>query len=347
VPPQYPGDEAFKVFGIGIKSHKQQLEYLAKQSEIDKNNAAAGASKANTEKTLFETAQMKQFGGMNPAMADSRYRSVVQKQQLKQPVSPDELAFKAAYEKQKTLVPAATINMQGGLLSQEAKDMAAKMYEQTGQLPTGMRSPGMSAGILNTAAANSPEANIAANKATYAANADSLKAIQKNFDAVTAFEKTANKNLDLFLDQAKKVIDAGSPLINRPLRMISTAMGGTDQPAYETARRIAINEIAKVTSSPGLTGVLSDSARHEVESFNPNNATLAQTYRVANVLRQDMANRHQAYEEQISSIKGRMGGQPGTPAASSGVMYARDPQGKLHQAPAGSVLPAGWTLEKK
>jgi hypothetical protein len=29
----------------------------------------------------------------------------------------------------------------------------------------------------------------------------------------------------------------------------------------------------------------------------------------------------------------------------SGVIYARDPQGKLHQAPAGTALPKGWTLE--
>lgn len=30
-----------------------------------------------------------------------------------------------------------------------------------------------------------------------------------------------------------------------------------------------------------------------------------------------------------------------------GVIYARDPQGKLHQAPAGTALPKGWTIQKR
>jgi hypothetical protein len=38
---------------------------------------------------------------------------------------------------------------------------------------------------------------------------------------------------------------------------------------------------------------------------------------------------------------------PGTPGASAaGTVRARDPQGKLHEAPAGTALPAGWTLER-
>jgi hypothetical protein len=37
-----------------------------------------------------------------------------------------------------------------------------------------------------------------------------------------------------------------------------------------------------------------------------------------------------------------VGGVPG-----GGVMYARDPQGKLHQAPAGTALPAGWKAERR
>lgn len=42
------------------------------------------------------------------------------------------------------------------------------------------------------------------------------------------------------------------------------------------------------------------------------------------------------------------GGLPGSKGSSTkgGTMYARDPQGKLHKAPAGSQLPEGWTVEK-
>lgn len=44
----------------------------------------------------------------------------------------------------------------------------------------------------------------------------------------------------------------------------------------------------------------------------------------------------------------KMAGKTATPAAKAaeGTIRARDPQGKLHEAPAGTKLPEGWTLEK-
>jgi len=33
--------------------------------------------------------------------------------------------------------------------------------------------------------------------------------------------------------------------------------------------------------------------------------------------------------------------------AQGGSIYARDPQGKLHQAPAGTPLPQGWKVENR
>jgi hypothetical protein len=97
--------------------------------------------------------------------------------------------------------------------------------------------------------------------------------------------------------------------------MISRQMGGTEMPAYEAARRVALTEIAKVTSNPNLTGVLSDSARKEIEEFNPENATLAQTLAVAKVLKQDMANRKSELGAQVGAIKDRIrgGGSNNTP----------------------------------
>ncbi len=41
------------------------------------------------------------------------------------------------------------------------------------------------------------------------------------------------------------------------------------------------------------------------------------------------------------------GGTAPTPAPTSGTVQARDPQGKLHTAPAGKALPPGWTWEPK
>jgi hypothetical protein len=198
-------------------------------------------------------------------------------------------------------------NAQSGL-TPEALDMAAEMYRHTGTMPSlGMRNQYAMRQIFNRAAELGP-LDIASEQAAYAANKSSLTGLVKNRDAVSAFENTAGKNLDLLLTQAKGVVDSGSPWINQPLRSVSAkALGNADVPAYNAARQVAVNEIAKVTSNPGLTGQLSDTARKEVESFNPENATLAQTYNVAKVLRQDMANRHTAYNEQISDITRRIG----------------------------------------
>jgi hypothetical protein len=160
---------------------------------------------------------------------------------------------------------------------------------------------------MDAAAAKGP-IDLASEASAYKANQSSLTGLVKNRDAVTAFESTAGKNLDLLLGQAGKIVDSGSPWINQPLRSVDQkGLGSEDLAAYNAARQVAINEVAKVTSNPALSGNLTDSARHEVEAFIPADATLAQTYRVAKILKQDMANRHQSYNDQIADISSRIG----------------------------------------
>lgn len=207
-----------------------------------------------------------------------------------------------------TLVPQFNFNLQSGLLTDQARDMAAENYFQTGQLPAGARSPAMIAAIINRAGELHPGGNLAGNKAAYAANKQSLESIQKNFDQVTAFENTAGKNLDTFLTTAKKVVDAGSPWINKPLRSVdANGLGDTDQAAFNAARATALTEIAKVLNSANASGVLSDSARQEVSELIGPGATLHQIYSAAQILKQDMANRHQSYQMQIDDIHKRLG----------------------------------------
>ena len=200
-------------------------------------------------------------------------------------------------------------------LTPEGLDLVAEQFYRTGQMTAlGMGAAGMRAQIINRAGQLHPGADLSSNATAFAANKASLVGLQKNRDAVVAFENTANKNLDLFLSQAGKIVDSGSPWINSPLRTVDQKLLGNDElPAYNAARQVAINEIAKVTSNPGLTGQLSDAGRKEVADFNPQNATLQQTYNVAKILRQDMANRHQAYDDTIAAIKQRIGQGPSTP----------------------------------
>lgn len=182
--------------------------------------------------------------------------------------------------------------------------------------------------ILNAAPGVAGNQPLVANRAVQRADTASLSKMVGMRDAVVSFEKTASKNLDLFLNTAKPIVDSGSPWLNTPLRKLNLqGLGGEDLAAYNAARQVALTEIAKVVNNPSLSSVLSDTARREVLSLSPDNATLGQIYRIANVLKQDMANRRQSLDDQIKEVKGRLGGT--TPAGSPAkVVWTRDASGK-------------------
>ncbi len=212
--------------------------------------------------------------------------------------------------------------MPGIQLTPEAVQFWGQAAAQGVPLPSmGMGPSGAAARqqIINAAPGLSSGGTLAGNRAVQKADTTSLGALTKMRDAVVAYENTANANLGVFEDLAKKVIDTGSPWINQPLRTINrNGLGGADQAAYDAARQVALTEISKVVNNPNLTGQLSDSARKEVTSLLPESATLAQIYRVIGVLKQDMANRRKYLDEGIKGVQGRMGGgasaAPGTSA---------------------------------
>lgn len=218
----------------------------------------------------------------------------------------------------KAMAPQINFGLQqsaGGGLDPVALDQAAERYATTGQMPPMSRgAAGMAQArqIMNRAAQLHPAGSIAENSAEYKANSASLNQLQKNFDSVNAFEKTAGKNLDKFLETAKSVVDSGSPLINRPLREVEKEVAGTPQmAAFDAARTTALAEISKVlTSANAGSGVVSDAARHEVEGMIGRDASLSQIYAAANILKQDMDNRKVSYQEQISDIQQRLGRKP-------------------------------------
>jgi hypothetical protein len=281
-----------------------------KQQQAVKDAAQAGQATAETN---LKSAQLTgaQGSGIAPGVPLENQEAAAW---LKQNPTKN-LADYAKYHA--SLNPIAQIqaaNSAGGGLQQTAIDQAAERYATTGQLPPaarGVAGLAQNRQIMNRAAELHPEGNLAENSAEYAANKSSLTGLQKNFDQVSAFENTAGKNLDVFLKTAKSVVDSGSPWINQPLRSVATgALGSSDQAAFNAARQTAVTEIAKVLNSSNASGVLSDSARHEVEGLIGPTATLKQIYSAANILKQDMANRHQAYQDQINDIKSR-GVKPG------------------------------------
>jgi hypothetical protein len=171
-------------------------------------------------------------------------------------------------------------------------------------------------------------ADVVTMQAAYAGDKDSLKKFQAQRDQIVSFEQTATKNLDMMVELGKKLADSGSSWLNKPLRSINRNLLSTnEQAAFDAAQLIARNEVAKVTSGGGLGGVVSDSARHEMEQAMGRDPTIA----VANIMKQDMANRHGAMDATLSDIKGRIGGGQTNPAGSgSGGILVKTPDGKSH-----------------
>ncbi len=210
------------------------------------------------------------------------------------------------------------MSMEGVSLTPEAKTKMAEMFAQTGVLPNlgmGKAAGAMRSEILNMAAKNFPNVDFASSKAAFQANSSSLRNLQGLSDRVDAFENTAGKNIDIFLKAAKDVVDTGNPMLNKPVRAIADAFGSEKMAAFKAARETALTESAKVLESPTGGSSLSMSGRNAVKTLSDENATLGQQVAAMKVLRQDMANRKQANQEEIKAIKDRIGG--GTSSTSS------------------------------
>lgn len=204
-------------------------------------------------------------------------------------------------------------NQLAGPKNDDALDFAANNYRQTGQMPAGFaRSPQTTTAIIQRAAQLDQQqggAGIAANKATLGSLTDALKKLQTNASQVSAFEQTAEKNMNLLQQTAQKIPDLGSRFANVPVRMLNANMLGTDNmAAFKTALATAQTEAAKVLNSSNATGTLSDSSRHELQDIIDGNMPYSALVASLNTLKQDMHNRNDSNQQAISDLQNRIKG---------------------------------------
>jgi hypothetical protein len=106
--------------------------------------------------------------------------------------------------------------------------------------------------------------------------------------------------------------------------MLTAQMIGTKAMGeLNAARQTAATEAAKVLGSATASGVLSDTQKKEALDVLDGNATFETAVGIVDTLKQDFANRHDSYTNQIADIKGRMGGK------SQGGGNAQQPTGKV------------------
>lgn len=291
-----------------IKTRENDL--VLRQGTLDETRAKNAFDQIQAKKPKpFEAAPNAQYGQIDPDTARVTIQGTVPAAPVLPPAGTLPLTAER-YQQELNLRGASKADDPGIELTQAGVDAAAIAYAKTNQLPPmgmGKQVAAVRAKIINRAAEMFPGLDLASAQAGFNADKGSLSSLQKNRDAVVSFENTASKNLDNFLATVQKVVDTGSPWVNQPIRLVQQrGLGNEDLIAFNAARRVAINEIAKVTSNPALVGQLSDSARREVEAFIPQDATLKQILAVAKILKQDMKSRHDSLDEQIAAIKGRI-----------------------------------------
>jgi hypothetical protein len=203
--------------------------------------------------------------------------------------------------------------------SPQALELAAKTYLTTGQLPPmGMGKAATQARekIMDMAArmlkeqegGEIPAGGLAGAQAGFRANQAELSKLQTLRGQIGSFEKTATQNLQRALDLSGKVDRTGAPVFNRYLlKAQGRYMGDPDVTNFEAAVRVAINEVAKVTSGSTGGAVTSDTARREVED-TLNTAHTQEQFKqiIEKVLIPDMKSRIKGFDEQITSAQERI-----------------------------------------
>jgi hypothetical protein len=222
-------------------------------------------------------------------------------------------------------------------MTQGAFDQSAEKFATTGQLPPIGRNANaiaMNRDLMNRAAELHPAANLALNAADFKASQDSLKNVQRTYDMTHAFEQTAEKNMDLLQQTAQNIPELGAKFLNIPARAISSSMIGTENMAkFRTALQTAQTEAAKVLNNPNSSGVLSDSARKELQGIIDGNMPVKAMVTSLDTLKQDMSNRNTAYQDQINTIQERIKAGGGGNSSTGNSSANKPPTGATHIVP--------------
>jgi len=205
-------------------------------------------------------------------------------------------------------------------LSPEAAQMGAIIWSRTGQFPAGYGGQATKNQILETATTMAKEQGISvddiiAGRATLKADSASLTSVTKQKNAAEGYERGALKSLELAASLVPPTPEPlGMQILTRWARTGATEFGDTDVPKYTAALVTALDQYAKVlTGATGAQGS-TDSARNLALSIIPAGATSAQIPGIIDVLKKDMKNRVDGYNEQIAAIQ-RGIAHPAAPAA--------------------------------
>lgn len=118
-------DSVKSMLGFQSQITKQALDKVT----ATKDQAQTAEAQATAQKTTTENENLQKYGGLTPAMAESRYLSIQTKKNQGQPVSPDDQAFAKGYEHNKTLNTQFQFNLQNGGVNGGANGQPSAMAQ--------------------------------------------------------------------------------------------------------------------------------------------------------------------------------------------------------------------------
>jgi hypothetical protein len=177
------------------------------------------------------------------------------------------------------------------------------------QLPRGIQTLGIRDAIVQKAIEQDPEFDQATAAAGYVSKTTALNKLKTQEQMVGAFEDTARRNIDVLKGYIGKIPNLGSPLLNAPARRAARALGNKDVAGFETALLTVQQEAARVLATANANGIVTDSARTEMERAISNADTPEQAIEVLNVIVRDFGNRRAAHKDALKALTSDIGGE--------------------------------------
>jgi len=159
----------------------------------------------------------------------------------------------------------------------------------------------------------------------------SIADMTKQVNAISNFEELAKFNGNRVLELLDQVDDTGVPWIEGVTRRIKRGGGDVDAAELQSVLTPFQTEVARIITNPNLVGVLSDSARHEVQEMAAGNMSAKQAKRIINRMFTEMEFRRNSISERIKQAGTNMTGETGLNAVPNAA------------PPAGGG--GGWTIE--
>jgi hypothetical protein len=251
-------------------------------------------------------------------VSDQRYQAEQDNKLNQQKIENDRAAqaAKDLAEYRKQIGGAAVTKANGGNASSEGVDLAATQYYQTGKMPAVGNNPTLRAQILARAAEiakDSGDTNkeVVLRGQANQANASALTNLTKQKTAVSAYERTAQANADMALTLSDQADRTGVPVFNRWINAGRKEVAGDESIAkFNAANETFVNEYAKVVSGSTGNTPVSDSARQHAHEMLSTAMTKEQYKQVIAVLKMEMANRMQGFDQEELSLRTNLLGSP-------------------------------------